>query len=530
VSNRATSEEATGTSSEEKTGTSDAKGATAAHIRGSSLLFVGRLLSLLLNMATQVLIVRLLTKSDFGAFAYGLALIPAARTLVSLGHHQALTRFLSLYEEERAYNKLFGAIVMEIGTIVSAGLFLLVGLFAFKNFLAGTAVNNEEAVMVVLVLILLAPIEALERVFEAIFAVFSRPRAVFFRRYILTPGLRLLFVALLLAFGGSVTVLAAGYVAAGAFGIVTYALLAVQFFRRRGLLQHFHLRSLAMPFREIFGFAFPLLSTELVYISMVTGSVVLLGYFAGAVEVATYRAVYPTARLNQLVFWTFMLLFVPLATRMFARGDREGMRNAYWQTAVWLAVFSFPIFILTVPLAEPTTVTLFGERYRDSAIVLALVSFGFYVNAALGYNALTLQTYGKLRYVVTVNVVAGVANVVLSLLLIPPYGAVGVAVANAVTLVLQNMLNQAGLGRGIGVPLFDWRYARTYLVIVGIAGAVGAIQLVLSPPVAVSLGLAALASLIVFLANRDLLEVETTFPELLRVPLIRRLVASQSGT
>jgi O-antigen/teichoic acid export membrane protein len=501
------------------------KTATAAHIRGSSLLFAGRLLSLGLNMATQVMIVRLLTKSDFGAFAYGLALVPAARTVVSLGHHQALTRFLSLYEEERSYNKLFGTIVMEIGSILTAGLLLFVGLWGMKGYLAGTAVADEEAVLVLLILILLAPIEALERVFEAIFAVFSRPRAVFVRRYVLTPGLRLLLVAILLAFGGSVAVLAAGYVAAGAFGIVTYAALALDFFRRRGLLEHFRLRSIVMPFREIFGFAFPLLSTELVNISMITGSVVLLGHFAGAIEVAVYRAVYPTARLNQLVFWTFILLFVPLATRMFSRGDREGMRNAYWQTAVWLAVLSFPVLILTVPLAEPTTVTLFGERYRESAVVLALLSLGFYVNVALGYNAVTLQTYGKVRYVVGVNVVAGLANVILSLALIPPYGAVGVAVANAVTLIVQNALNQAGLARRVGVPPFDPRYARTYLLIGGMTLTVGAIQLGLSPPLAVSVALAVAASVVVFVANRRVLEIGSTFPELLRVPLLRRLFA-----
>lgn len=517
MSERATAETASNSES--------GKAATTAHIRGSTLLFVGRLLSLGLNTATQVMIVRLLTKSDFGAFAYGLALIPAARTIVSLGHHQALTRFLSLYEEEGSYNKLFGTIVMEIGSILTAGLLLFAGLWGAQGYLSGTAVAGEEAVLVLLILILLAPIEALERVFEAIFAVFSRPRAVFFRRYILTPGLRLLFVAVLLAFGGSLVVLAAGYVAAGALGLVTYAVLAVDFFRRRGLLEHFRVRSIVMPFREIFGFAFPLLSTELVNISMITGSVVLLGHFAGAIEVADYRAVYPTARLNQLVSATFVLLFVPLATRMFARGDREGMRNAYWQTAVWLAVLSFPVFVLTVPLAEPTTVALFGERYRESAVILALLSLGFYVNVALGYNVVTLQTFGRVRYVVTVNVVAGVMNVVLSLALIPRYGALGVAVANAVTLVTLNALNQFGLARGAGVPFFDRRYVRAYGVIVGIALAVGVVQLALSPPLVVSAALAVGGSLVVFAANRRALEIGSTFPELLRVPLVRRLCA-----
>lgn len=510
---------------DQATGASSAKEATTAHIRGSSLLVAGRLLSLGLNLATQVLIVRLLTKSDFGAFAYGLALVPAARTIVSFGHHQALTRFLSLYEEERSYNKLAGTIVMEIGLIASAGAFFFVGLLALHDYLAGTAAADEEAVVALLILILLAPIEALERVFESIFAVFSRARAVFVRKYILTPGLRLLFVAILLVFGGSVTIVAVGYVAAGAFGIAMYAVLAIDFFRRRGLLEHFHLRSLVMPFREIFGFAFPLLSTELVYISMITGSVVLLGHFAGAIEVADYRAVYPAARLNQLVSFTFILLFVPLATRMFARGDRDGMRDAYWQTAVWLAVLSFPIFVVTGPLAEPTTVALFGERYRESSIVLALLSIGFYFNVALGYNAMTLQTYGKIRYVVTVNVIAGVLNVVLSLALIPSYGALGVAVANAVTLICQNTLNQIGLARGVGLPLFDRRYVRTYLIILGVTVAVGVIQLAVSPPLVISVALAVGASFLVLAANRRVLEIGSTFPELLRVPLLRRVFA-----
>src|SRR3954471_9971887 len=77
------------------------------HIRGSTVLFSGRLISLGLNLATQVLIVRLLTKADYGAFAYALAFGPAIRTIISVGHQEVLTRFLALYEERRAYDKLF---------------------------------------------------------------------------------------------------------------------------------------------------------------------------------------------------------------------------------------------------------------------------------------------------------------------------------------------------------------------------------------------------------------------------------------
>jgi O-antigen/teichoic acid export membrane protein len=94
---------------------------TARHIRGSTVLFAGRMLSLAINMATQVLIIRVLTKSEYGIFAYALAFGPGIRTLISVGHHEVLTRFLSLYEERREYDKLFGTIAMKLLTILSGG-------------------------------------------------------------------------------------------------------------------------------------------------------------------------------------------------------------------------------------------------------------------------------------------------------------------------------------------------------------------------------------------------------------------------
>jgi O-antigen/teichoic acid export membrane protein len=493
-------------------------------IRGSTVFFAGRMLSLALNLATQVLIVRALSKADYGAFAYALAFVSAARTIVSLGHHQALTRFLALYDEERRYDKLFGTIVMETGTVLAGGVVLFLAVLGLRDTLTGTLVDDPDAIALLVILVLLAPLEALDRMFEGAFAVFARPRAIFVRKYVLTPGLRLAVVAFVLLGDASVEFLAAGYVITGAIGVAVYTFLLVGVLRRRGLLAQFSFRKMTMPVREIFGFALPLLSTELVALSMTTVSVALLGFYRDTEAVALYRAIFPAARLNQLVFFTFILLFVPLATRMFSRGDREGMRFTYWQTAAWLAVFTFPIFALTGPLAEPTTVTLFGDRYEDSAPLLAILACGYYFNAALGFNAMTLQIYGRLRYVLGVNAVTAVLNVALSLALIPEYGATGVAIANGAALVCQNLLFQAGLGRGIGVPLFEWRYFRLYAVIVAAAGALAAVQLLIEPPVVVAVALAIVASLAVLILNRGLLELDATFPELRKIPFLARLV------
>jgi O-antigen/teichoic acid export membrane protein len=211
---------------------------------------------------------------------------------------------------------------------------------------------------------------------------------------------------------------------------------------------------------------------------------------------------------------------------MFARNDREGINNLYWQNAIWIAIMSFPIFAVTFSLAQPTTVLLYGARYQESAIILALLSFGYYFNAALGQNGLTLKVYGKLRYIVTLNISTAVVNLAINLLLIPKYGALGAAIGTTSTLVLHNILKQSGLRLGTGINLFDRRYFRVYLIITLSVLGLLLVQLLTSAPVYISVVLAGLASLLVIRLNRQLLNVEQTFPELLRLPLVRQLLGT----
>jgi O-antigen/teichoic acid export membrane protein len=226
-----------------------------------------------------------------------------------------------------------------------------------------------------------------------------------------------------------------------------------------------------------------------------------------------------------MVMTSFTLLFTPLAARLFARGDRTGIRELYWRTAAWIAVFSFPVFALTFVSADALTVSLFGDRYAASGTILALLAVGYYFNAALGFNGLTLRVYGLVRYVVVISVAVALANVAINLVLIPPYGAVGAAVGTCATLVVHNILKQAGLRKGTGIGVFDREHLRVYGAIVVTALLLLAVQVLLGPPAAVSVVLVAAASAALLFGTRSTLRVGETFPELRRVPVLRRMVA-----
>ena len=504
--------------------------ATRRQLRGSSLLLVGRFLSKGVNFVVQVLIVGYLSKGAYGAFAYALSYVDLGEQLATFGLDRAVTRFAPMYQERRDWGRFFGLLIMVLGTVFGLALSLVVLFRVFNARFAAAFIDDPQAVTMLAILVFLVPVQAFDTLLTGVFAVFASPRAIFFRRHVLAPALKVGVVVVLMLTGQGALFLAVGYLAAGLVGVALYAIVLVSLIRRQGLLQHFDRRALRFPAREVLSFTVPLLSSDLVYVVTHWFDAFLLGYFHGTDQVAALRAVQPAAKLNLLVLASFGLLYTPAAARMFARGEREGVNQLYWRNATWTAVMSFPVFALSFSLARPLTLALYGQRYADSAIILALLSFGYYFSAALGQNGLTLKVFGKVRYVLIINLLSVVTNVSVNLVLIPRYGALGAAVGSCTTMVVFNLLKQAGLRLGTGINLFDRRFARVYVVIAAGAVSLLIVQTIPAVPDTVDFGLAAAVSLLVVMLNRRTLDVTHTFPELLSVPGMRWLFGVPHAT
>ena len=504
-------------------GTADELG--RRHVRGSALFTVGRLLSMLFTVSTQVAIVRYLPVEEYGAFAYALVIVSTGRLLLSLGQGSVLSRFVSLYEERGDPARTAGSLLLGAMTVAVTGTALLVASLLLVDELATSGLEGgPELSALLLVLILLAPLEALDELFLAVFAAMTKARSIFVRRYLLVPGLRLLVVLLMVVTSQDAVFLAVGYVAVQGLGLLVYAALLVRLLRERGLLGYLRPRRVALPVRAVLALAVPSLTGTLVYLSMNFGSVVLLSLSWGAAEIALYRAVFPAARLNQFVFTAFSTLYLPMAARLFARDDRAGARDAYWHTAVLLAVASFPVFAMTSVFAPHTTVVLFGERYADSSTVLLLLSVGYYLNVALGFNMNTLVVFGRGRRLLAINTAAAVANLAGCAVLVPEHGAVGVAVANALTLLLQNGLYQWSLRGTLDTGFVDRRHVRPYLLVAVATGVLVALRAAVDPSFPVAVVLVGVVSLALVRLTRAQLRLAEVFPEVRRVPGLRSLV------
>jgi O-antigen/teichoic acid export membrane protein len=491
-------------------------------IRGSGLLLAGRGLSTGLKFLAELLIVRYLATEAYGSWTYALAAVVFLRVIATLGLNRAVVRFLPVHLERGERGEFFGVMAFVLGLLLLSTGLTVAAFYAFPDVVARLAgAAPDQPLDVLFIIILLVPIDALDDFLTGILAAFADARTLFVRRYLLSPGLRIAVALTLVLFAADVRLLAYGYLIAGVVGLVYYAWIVYQGIRARGLLQKSVLSEVRLPARRVLSYTFPVMAADGCQILLMTIGPLMLGYFSGMSAVAMFRVVIPLVTLIQLVRQTFVVLFEPAASRLDARGDKEGLETFYWRAALWVAVLTFPAFAVSFAMAEPMTVLLFGERYRAAGPILSFLALGAFVESLVGFNASTLRMIGRLRWLNAVSVLAALVSVVLHLVLIRSWGAFGAGIATGLSWAIYALMAQVALWKASGVTPFDTRYTVPYLTMLGCTIWLAGLRIAFPDAVVLLAGSVLASVAVVLTAARRRLSITETFPELARFRIVR---------
>src|SRR5436190_10021726 len=136
--------------------------AIARQIRGSFLLLVGQGFALGLGFATQVLIVRYLSKGEFGAWAYALSVVALAQTVVAIGLTHSIARVIPILHERAERAKALAVIGLSTLTIAGLGAVLIIAFASLSGVFRSHVIEDRTTVTVLVILIALAPMQALD--------------------------------------------------------------------------------------------------------------------------------------------------------------------------------------------------------------------------------------------------------------------------------------------------------------------------------------------------------------------------------
>lgn len=186
--------------------------------------------------------------------------------------------------------------------------------------------------------------------------------------------------------------------------------------------------------------AWPLALTDGLGLLIWQLGILLLGLFSTAQTVGLYKVAVAVVTLVTFGFTVVKLIVMSYIARLYGEGDRVRLQRLVTHSARAILALAVPVTLALVLFGKPFLALALGPDYVSAYSALVVLAVGQLVYAVMGLAGVLLNMTGHERDTLRCVAIAALANVVLSLALIPRYQLVGAAVATALTLIIWSLL------------------------------------------------------------------------------------------
>jgi O-antigen/teichoic acid export membrane protein len=387
------------------------------------------------SLIVNVLLARLVGKSQYGIYAYAMSWVSVLVVLALLGQSSSVVRFVPVYLHRKDWGTLRGLRRGASGIVLAGSVvIMLVGaavVFALRNRMGDATLQTMLAGF--LLLPLLAQLGLNGGFFRgykqavSAGAYNSLVRPVFFIALVLALalplGLRLTardimlanVIAALAAVGCSEWQLSRGWPAAA-----------------KRVKPSYDSRAWFRLGRQLF---------LLAAIGIVSNrvDVLILGGFAGADEVGPYYAAVRLAAIAAYGLTAVNTILAPMIAESYAVEDHATMARLVHHAAKLTFVVTATVGI-GIAVAGYWVLGLFGKGFAEAAFIpLLIILAGQCISAAAGPVGFLMTMTRYERQASWFMALAATLNIVLSVALIPLFGLIGAAIASAVGIVAWNL-------------------------------------------------------------------------------------------
>jgi O-antigen/teichoic acid export membrane protein len=396
-------------------------------LKGSLFTSLGTMATIVFHFLSISFMTRYATKEALGLYFLMLALANAGKILSNLGLDLTLAKFLAS-EEEHIQQQTFAAILWT--RLLTFGALTLVLYFGGRFILT----RFDEGLI------------AYQWYLPALFALMSF-RELFF--YIL-QGLHqykhyafiqtssaILKLLLTIIFRDSLDLTSLLWIEFAMLG----GSLLLQFFVipiRRLSPPRLMFQPAIMP--QIFRFGFPLYTNSLLTYVSDFGGVYIIGLFLSPISIAAYEVSKKIPEGFSRLFTSFHVVYFPNLSALFAQKDVKNAQKLLNKSLILLSVLVFALVLFSLVFSYELVLLVFSAKYLDVQPAFVVIMLAVCLNLFANTMGYSLVAAGIPSYSTRVNMVAMGLELLLSLLLVPLMGYIGVGVAYVImTLVAQTM-------------------------------------------------------------------------------------------
>ena len=400
--------------------------------------FVGisNIFSYFLKYANNILYQRGLGIEYYGLYTLSTAVVSLIGTVLTLGLDDAMIRYIAIYRGKKQPDLLRGLTIFCSALSGLAGLIGAIMVIVFAPQIADFE-HKPEIVPFLQVLGSTIPLMILTTIWAGGLQGFKdfKKRALLGK--ILLPFIGFLLVLIVVIFFRTlyaILVITVIGTLLAAIGNLFF------FFQRFSKVNATKEKSEEYAAREWFGFAAPNFLTTIVGVVLDSIDTLLLGFFAVSdIALGQYGAAIKVTSLIGMPLNALNTMFAPTIAELHSRGEHEKLAAMFKIVTKWSVTFSLPIFWVTVLFAVPF-LSFSGDAYISAWPLVIVFAFGGLVSAGTGSVGYMLLMTGRVKLSFLNSLAAIVANVIFGLILTPRYGAMGIAIATSLAIIVVNAM------------------------------------------------------------------------------------------
>lgn len=414
----------------------DGDGLKAVLLRGGLGSLVLKVASTLLGLLVAVVLARTLGPEGYGEYAYVFALISMLAIPTQVGLPIIVVRETARAQAAKRPGLMLG--LWRWSSLIVAGLSVLIVLLALAGvWLAGDRFTLAQLSTFYFGLVLV-PLVALGNLRGAALRGLRHVVLGQLPESILRPGFMvLLLLTAYLLLGRSLDASVAMGLQALASGlafIIGAALL--WWFRPEELRGRLTPEYQARPWLQA---VLPLALVSGIGLINAQVDILMLGWFHTTTDVGIYRVAASSVGLIGFGMQAITMAIAPHFARLHAQGDFIRLQRLVTISTKGMLLLALPVFFAFTFFGDTLLGWVFGSEFEAGSVALAIMACGSLVSVAMGSVGALLNMSGHERDTARGAALAAAINVVLNLILIPPYGIIGAAIATSCSISVYNI-------------------------------------------------------------------------------------------
>jgi len=432
--------------------------------RQSGIVFAGTVFTAALGYVFKVYLARVLGAEALGIYALGMTIISFLGILNVLGLPESAVRFVALYATSKRFGALrallwHGSWILLATNLIFAAILLRVGPWVATRFY-----HSPQLVQYIPLFALIMITGALTAFFSKVLAGYKEVgRRTVITRFVASP-ITMALAVLLIALGGGLW----GYLVAQVVSAVVVMALLISLVWRLtpAAARSPDVKKLWIE-PEVWSFSAATFGVGLLEFFMGQADRVALGFYRDARAVGVYAVAAALIAYEPIILQSVNQIFAPVIADIHTRGELALLGRLFQTLTKWMLGLTFPLAMVMIVYARPI-MRIFGHDFEAGWPILVIGTCGQLVNCGVGSVGCLLLMSGNQRRLVRVQAVMAAVMVVLSIWLVPLWGALGAAVAAAITNVGVNAWNLVEVRRALRLSPYNRSYVKL-LPSVGIA-------------------------------------------------------------